>query len=829
MLPKKISVKRYQMKTHILEHLRNGWLVVPSHRPLLKWVNVGNEEEKNNLDMSKCVKLWRGKYNTHNPLLITGKVSGVCVIDVDTHPELNQFAEINLPILLEKFPFLKKCPMHKTVSDGYHIFIPFIETKSLSPDDKNLYKYDWGEFLNNTKFSTLVHSRYPHKITKKIGAITSVRTFEDFPLDKITVPPEFIIYLEENKKKQKKILRTEKDPKDYGKYDFIMKYLPEEDAENPYPEWKNFLMKCKNAKISWEAFKMWCSKSDKFDENKDFRQWDNFERQPKYFEQCIMFLVNYIFETDESMDLKSFKEECIEVFLPKDLYYAKGEIEVALLCKEYWKENIISIGESQKTYFVFSPHKSNLWIEHNGKEFTSSLLHHLYGFYGSRRKSMDILSQILVQFDDPEGKNKDMTKKLCNLVKNMSNTRYYKGLVTFLVKYSSILPNEYNDTFDTNLDVLACKNGLIDLKTGKLGPIKKEEKITVASPTRYFEDIDTKYIEELMYFVFGELTDFVQMWLGYMITGRNNLQKYLIHYGEGSNFKSTLDKLMSNTLGKQLYQTIPLKAINQNGTNNNYLYTAKTARCLSINETKKNEMYDAGCMKNISSGDPISVMAKYTAEINYIPKFKVQISTNHKPVLPDDDPAMNRRTWLMEYLKIFLNLDDEIDKLQYSEEKNKLGLICKKDPNLSNTLKQKTSEFLRWLVKGAMKYYENGMLIKAPLKIQEYTLNYIKKSQILKIFMEEHYVQVADNICARVPLKFGYAKYLEYSGKSKYEYSQIKFRKDISKLGFVVHNARRKTKNSLGEEKTWGRQLCILGINEIYIEEEEEVTFLDDL
>jgi phage/plasmid-associated DNA primase len=602
--------------------------------------------------------------------------------------------------------------------------------------------------------------------------------------------------------------------------DVLVKYLPKTLAESEYTEWKTYLINCKNAGITWESFKEWCQHSSKYD-SKVKTQWDNFERQPTFLTNSVGFLLKTI--SDHFANNKLYTEweffllEFRKAFFDEELFYCDGEFDFAALVKDYWVDNVISIGESEKTNFVFCAHRGNLWMEMSKSGGVSStILNHLKDYFEDRRWKMKMVYNAVGKYFKKVKKcfRHDRMKHIIgqqralgSLLSKLGSPRFYKQLPQILTKWSSIRSDEYNIHFDQDLDSLACKNGLIDLRTGKIRDILKHDRITVACPTMYDEGADITFIDKLMSDVFRDLKQFVHVWLGYMISGRNNLNKFLLHVGAGNNMKSVLDRILRETLGPELYQNIPMKAMRVDAGNNPYLYTAKTARCLSINETEKSEAFNAGALKSMTGADAITAMAKFTNQITYHPKFKLNIFTNHEPELPDDDQAVNRRTWKLFYDKVFLDMNDPIDKLQWSADKFAKGLIGKKDRMLSDKLTGKRTEFLRWLVLGAMKFYKNGMLIQAPDKINQYTLDYIRRAQTLQIFMRENYVEAKSTVDNRIPLRWIYDKYIEHTGRLRTSYNRIKFRKDLEHLGFKTKNARY---NWEGCEK--GAQLCVLAI-----------------
>jgi hypothetical protein len=155
-----------------------------------------------------------------------------------------------------------------------------------------------------------------------------------------------------------------------------------------------------------------------------------------------------------------------------------------------------------------------------------------------------------------------------------------------------------------------------------------------------------------------------------------------------------------------------------------------------------------------------------------------------------------------------------IDRLQWSAEKFAKGLIGKKDRTLSDKLSKRRTDFLRWLVLGAMKFYTNNMNIQAPDKINQCTLKYIAKAQTLRNYMSENYMTAKDNVSNRIPLRWIYGNYIEYTGRQRTIYNAIRFRKDLEHLGHKI-----KKMKYLWEGYEKGAQLCILAIKRIEVDD----------
>ena len=301
--------------------------------------------------------------------------------------------------------------------------------------------------------------------------------------------------------------------------------------------------------------------------------------------------------------------------------------------------------------------------------------------------------------------------------------------------------------------------------------------------------------------------EFLRSWLGYCVTGRIDEEKFLIHIGSGSNFKSKLDSWMRMVLGEGMHRTCCITSLSHKGANNAELYYARSARYLSVQEPKEGSKIDGPGIKSATSTDSISVQAKYKAPLSYLKRFKINISTNFDPELPQGDSGVCRRTLRLHYRKVFIDRQDKNDMEEFwTQEKEDAGLIGVKDLHLERKLERLKQPFLTWLVNAAKDYYRIGLRL-TPEMVED-TNQYRKKQQVLKNWMTENYEVCEDNIDNRLTLKSVYVKSLDFSGMQKGELSTIKFRAQLlQRCGFRVAKGRY---TYCGELR--GSQLCILGI-----------------
>ena len=151
----------------------------------------------------------------------------------------------------------------------------------------------------------------------------------------------------------------------------------------------------------------------------------------------------------------------------------------------------------------------------------------------------------------------DDERKLADQVKQFKIARGYvqkAGNVRSITDSAKQLlyDREFAAKLDTNPDLLACQNGVLDLTTGELREGRPDDNLSKKIAVDYKGlDLDTPDIDRFMWSVFEdkEVVSYLQMLLGYAITGHMREELWVIMYGSGSNGKSILNNLIKGVMG----------------------------------------------------------------------------------------------------------------------------------------------------------------------------------------------------------------------------------------------------------------------------------------
>lgn len=279
--------------------------------------------------------------------------------------------------------------------------------------------------------------------------------------------------------------------------------------------------------------------------------------------------------------------------------------------------------------------------------------------------------------------------------------------------------------FDSHSFLFNCDNGVIDLKTGELLPHDRELLLTKISPIPYKKNADCPnwitFLESIFLTEAGdpdhEIIDFLQRAVGYSLTGETKEQVMFFLFGNGRNGKSTFINIIQDLIGDYGRQTSSetfLKKKNDGGINND-VARLDGARFVSAVESEEGQQLSEALVKQITGGEKMSARFLRQEYFEFTPEFKVFFTTNHKPIIKNNDEGIWRRVKLIPFTVTIPE-----DKIDY---------------DLPKKLKSEMTGILNWAVEGCLKWQQNGLGESKAIK--QATSEYREDMDILGPFFEE--------------------------------------------------------------------------------------------
>jgi P4 family phage/plasmid primase-like protien len=321
------------------------------------------------------------------------------------------------------------------------------------------------------------------------------------------------------------------------------------------------------------------------------------------------------------------------------------------------------------------------------------------------------------------------------------------------------------DRLDTDPWLLNCKNGTIDLRTGKLRPHDRADLITKVTPVDFDAGAECPLFAGTLktFLVADELVAFWQRLLGMSVAGVVEDHVLPICWGDGSNGKSTLLGAHMDTLGddyamKAAPDLLTVKKHDSHPTERADLFGK---RVVVANETDEGVRLSEALVKELTGGDKIRARRMNENFWEFRPTHTAFLVTNHKPEVRGQDNGIWRRVMLIPFT------------VQMTKEKEVKGMDRK--------LLAEREGILAWLVRGCVAWQKEGL--NPPPVVTAATAEYKAEEDRIGHFLEDH-VQTYSDPGVRARCSEVYARYRKWAEDEGIRpASQTRFGKDLAKRG----------------------------------------------
>jgi P4 family phage/plasmid primase-like protien len=273
---------------------------------------------------------------------------------------------------------------------------------------------------------------------------------------------------------------------------------------------------------------------------------------------------------------------------------------------------------------------------------------------------------------------------------------------------------------DTDTWVLNCRNGILDLKEGKLLPHEPQKFLTSLCDVKFDPEVKCpawiNFIKEITS-EDEELIQYLQRLVGYCLTGETVEQAMFIFLGPGSNGKTTFLETIKFVLGEYAVKAQADSFMKKkNERINNDIAGLAGVRLAIASEIAKGRKLDESLVKELTGGDSITARKLYSENFTFIPQFKILLGLNDVPEMEGRDNGIWRRIKLI--------------KLDYVVPKDKI------DKFLMQKLQKEASGILAWALKGCLDWQKDGLA--EPEFVQTATQEYREDFDPIQLYLNQN-------------------------------------------------------------------------------------------
>ncbi len=325
-----------------------------------------------------------------------------------------------------------------------------------------------------------------------------------------------------------------------------------------------------------------------------------------------------------------------------------------------------------------------------------------------------------------------LKKSLHKRVDRLRSTRGRQNTLAFAHTCEEGLGIDGSD-MDMNPYLLACQNGVIDLRTGQVRQGRRDDYLSMASPVEWQGiDAECPTWENALLEIMNdkqEMVDFLQRVFGAAILGKNSENAFFVFSGQGRNGKSLVVETLSWILG-DLAAPIPSDMLVDQGKNRNSsgpspdIMSLRGLRLAFAAETDEGCRISTSRVKWLTGDDTLVGRNPHDKYNSTFPAtHSLFLLTNNRPHAPADDFAFWERLYLIPFELSFVNREP-----QGQNER-------RQDRTLKTKFRQEAPGILAWIVRGCLQYQKLGLA--PPPKVKDAVAEYRRDEDLLADWIEE--------------------------------------------------------------------------------------------
>ncbi|MCK9984592.1 MAG: putative DNA primase/helicase [Azoarcus sp.] len=321
--------------------------------------------------------------------------------------------------------------------------------------------------------------------------------------------------------------------------------------------------------------------------------------------------------------------------------------------------------------------------------------------------------------------------------------------------------------------LLAVKNGVIELRTGAFRNSRPDDLITKIANVEFVAGATCPTWEAMLDGCMGgnqSLVDLVRRAGGYTLTGMTTEQVFFFAFGPGANGKSTVINALREIMGGHGLQSQPETIMAHRNTNPSgptpEIARLAGVRMVAMVETEDGQRLAESRIKQMTGGDAMTARVLHGDPFDFIPKFKLWLGGNHRPVIRGDDHGIWRRIVLIPFL---VTIPPE-----------------KRDKDLAEKLRAEYPGVLNWLIRGCLEWQQQGIAL--PPEVMREVDQYKSDMDLIAQWLDEQCTVAPNQTWGARKAYQDYATWAKDGGHQVI--TEVRFAQKLDERGFAKRKER---------------------------------------
>lgn len=284
------------------------------------------------------------------------------------------------------------------------------------------------------------------------------------------------------------------------------------------------------------------------------------------------------------------------------------------------------------------------------------------------------------------------------------------------------------DDLDAHPLLLNVVNGIVDLRTGELGPHDPSKLMTKMTAGAYRKGVVSPDVQAATTgTVDPDAAEWLQRFFGYAARGTVTQELFVVLQGDGANGKTTLLEGIGAAMGDYA-DAVPSKLMTRRGLDEHATIEADLfgMRICWASETEEDSILAVERIKSLTGGDKRKARRMRQDYWSFTPSHTLMLATNHRPSVPAGDWGTWRRLRLVSFPYRFTDVIEHAnDRLGDDGLRDRIRTV----PTCLDAM-------VTWIVDGSVLYERHG-LRPTPDSISVATLDWRRTSDLMLAFTDE--------------------------------------------------------------------------------------------